>query len=153
MTFEEKVLKAHELDSAVEEAELNVANATNSLKSAKDARDALYLELLTEAKVKGVKDQQVEDLFITYFSKEDITWLNDEALLKKLQENKDTQFIKTTVKTTVSVDKNALKKAFKADEAIKEEYKEYYGNKLIEYVIVTTSENHEKMLEHIKEGK
>jgi len=153
MSLNEKVVKAKTLDDSIESLELQKKELEEKIKTLTEERDSVYLELLTEAKEKHIKDEKVNDLFLTYFSREDVTWLDDAGLLKKLQENKATDFIKVTTKVTTSIDKNALKKAFKTNESLKETYKDYYGTKLTEYVTVTTEENHAKMLEHIEENK
>ena len=153
MTLNEKVIKAKTLDDEIESLENQKKELEEKIKSLNSERDEIYSDLLVEAKNAGIKDEKLNDLFLTYFSKEDVTWLDDAGLLKKLQENGANEFIKTVTKTTVSVDKNALKKAFKSNESLREEYKAFYGNKLIEYVTVTTEENHTKMLGHIEENK
>ena len=153
MTLEQKVINANDLDLLIETLEKQKEELEELIKVEKEKRDLIFSELLAEAKAANIKDEKLGKYFLTYFSKEDITWLDDAGLLKKLQENNATDFIKVTTKVTTSVDKNALKKAFKANESLKEEYKDYYGSKLIEYVTVTTEENHTKMLEHIEEGK
>jgi hypothetical protein len=149
----EKVVRAKTLDNEIESLEQQKKELDDKLKVLTSTREAVYLDLLKDVKEQGIKDQQVNDLFVTYFSKEDVTWLDDSGLLKKLQENGAKDYIKVVTKTTTSIDKNALKKAFKTDESLKETYKDYYGTKLIEYVTVTTEENHKKMLEHIEGNK
>lgn len=153
MTLNEKVIKAKSLDDEIEALENQKKELEEKIKAMNLERDEVYSNLLIEAKNVGIKDKKLNDLFLTYFSKEDITWLDDAGLLKKLQENGATEFIKVVTKTTTSIDKNALKKAFKTNQSLKEEYKDFYGNKLIEYVTVTTEENHTKMLNHIEENK
>lgn len=148
MTFEEKVQAAKSVDSFISMLEEQIAMSKKTLEETMPDRDAIYASLLKDVKDKGIKDEKVNDLFVTYFSKEDITWLDDEGLLKKLQENAAGEFIKT--KVVASVDKNALKKAFKTNKELRESYKDFYGTKLTEYVTVTTEENHSKMLDAIK---
>jgi len=154
LSFEEKVKAAKAVDSLIAEMEAQIESCKQTIAECTPDRDAIYASLLEDVKSKGVKDydEQVDDLFVTLFSKEDVAWLDDAGLLKKLQENGDYGFIKTTTKITTSVDKNALKKAFKSNESLKEAYKDFYGTKLTEYVTVTTEENHAKMLEHISEN-
>ena len=153
MELFEKVIKAKSLDDEIEALENQKKELEEKLKSLNESRDSVYLDLLSDVKEQGIRDQQINDLFVTYFSEEDVTWLDDAGLLKKLQENKANEFIKVVTKTTTSIDKNALKKAFKTNESLKETYKDYFGTKLTEYVTVTTKENHTKMLEHIEESK
>ena len=149
MTLDEKVIKANKLDTEIEDLEKQIKELQEKINTLKPERDSLYLEVLAEAKEKKIKDQKVADLFVTYFSKDEITWLDDVGLLAALRANNDTAYIKVTTKTTTSVDKTALKKAFKTNESLKETYKPFCGNKLTEYVTITTDENHTKMLEHM----
>lgn len=149
-SFEELVSIAKSADDTISKLEESIKNMQETLKTVEEKRVEIFAKLLEMSKKKKLKDEKVNDLFVTYFSKEDITWLDDAGLLKKLQENKANEFIKVTTKVTTSIDKNALKKAFKTDEALKESYKDFYGTKLTEYVTVTTEENHSKMLECIK---
>ena len=153
MTLNEKVIKAKSLDDEIEALENQKKELEEKLKAINSERDEVYSDLLIEAKNARIKDEKLNDLFLTYFCKEDVTWLDDAGLLKKLQENGATEFIKVVTRTATSIDKNALKKAFKTNQSLKEEYKAFYGNKLTEYVTVTTEENHKKMLGHIEENK
>ena len=153
MSFEELVSIAKSTDDTISNLEESIKNMQDTLKAIEEKRVEIFAKLLSTVKEKNIKDEKINDLFVTYFSKEDITWLDDAGLLKKLQENGANEYIKVVTKTTTSVDKNALKKAFKTNEALKESYKDFYGTKLTEYVTVTTEENHAKMLEHIAEGK
>lgn len=154
MELKEKVSQAKQLDDEIETLKKQKEELEAKIKTVSEERDNLYLDLLEEAKKAKIEDQGFDNnLFLTYFSKLDVTWLDDEGLLKKLQENNALEFIKTVVKTTVSVDKKALKAAFKTNKHLREDYKPFYGYKKIEYVTVTTKQNHDKMIEHIVEHK
>ncbi len=153
MTLEEKVKHASDLDLLLKSLEEQKALLEENIKKVTAEREDVFTDLLEETKKANIKDQKLGDYFLTYFSKEDVTWLDDAGLLKKLQENQALQFIKVTTKTTTSIDKTALKKAFKLDENLKQQYKQFYGSKMIEYVTVTNEENHTKMLEHISSNK
>ena len=148
MTFEELVKFAKQTDDFISALEEQKKNIDEGICLAQEQRAEIFSKLLELTKEKKIKDEKVDDLFITYFSKEDITWLDDAGLLKKLQENGANEYIKVVTKTTTSVDKNALKKAFKTNAELKESYKDFYGTKLTEYVVVTTEEKHQRMLEH-----
>ena len=88
-------------------------------------------------------------LFANLFSKNEFSYGDEKALLSKLQEMNLSQYVKTVTKTTVSIDKNALKKDLKVNTSLKEDLKDFVGDRVVEYVTVTTAENHQKMLEHI----
>lgn len=158
MILNEDVAKRFAYTREIENIDAQIEALNARKKVVEESLKKLNASLLSSVKeAKGNdKDYDVEfdkGLFLTYFAKEDITWLDDAGLLKKLQENKADKYIKVTVKTTTSIDKNALKKAFKTDEALREQYKDFYGTKLTEYITVTDKESHDKMLEHIEDNK
>ena len=153
MSLEELVRFAKSTDDSIKSFEQLKNNIEETLKLAQEQRAKIFARLLTIAKEKHIKDEKVNDLFVTYFSKEEITWLDDAGLLAALMKNGATEFIKTVTTTKESVDKKELKKAFNRDTALKESYKDFYGTKLTEYVTVTTEENHNKMFEHMEEHK
>ena len=150
LKFEELVELAKSTDEKISALEEEIKTKQESLKSLEEERVSIFAKLLVMSKEKNLKDEKVNNLFVTYFCKEDVTWLDDVGLLKELTKNNAKEFIKTVTKTTTSIDKNALKKAFKTNDSLREQYKDFYGTKLTEYVTVTTEENHAKMLEHIK---
>ena len=152
MEVKELIKKAFELDSAVEALEKEQEELKQKHDALVSERDALYVTLLTTFKEKKLTEEVVDDLHAAYFSKEDVTWLDDNGLLQALKDNGASKYIKVTTKTTTSIDKNALKKAFKEDVKLKEQYQKFYGTKLIEYVTVSTEENYQKMLEHINDN-
>ena len=153
MTLEERILKAKEYDDKLEELVKEKEKIENAISLLEVQRDDLYNFILEEFKEKQLKEEKVDNIFATYFYREDVDWLDDAGLLKALQENNASQYISTKVTTKTSVDKKALKNAFKTDDALRETYKDFYGKKVIEYVTITTEENHQKMLEHIEASK
>ena len=92
-------------------------------------------------------------LFANLFSKNEFSYGDEKALLAKLQEMNLDKYIKVTTKTTTSLDKNTLKKDLKVDVSLKEDLKDFVGDRVVEYVTITSAENHQKMLEHIEESK
>lgn len=92
------------------------------------------------------------DLVASYFCKSEFSYGDEKALLSKLQEMKLDNYVKVTTKTTTSLDKVALKKDLKTNNELRESLKDYVGDRSTEYVVVTTSENHEKMSKHIEES-
>lgn len=101
-----------------------------------------------------VKDVTVEDLVATYFCKSEFSYGDETALLKHLKADKDlSKYVKVVTTVKESIDKTALKKDLKADANLKESLKDYVGDRTTEYVVVTTEENHKKMLEHVEENK
>lgn len=107
----------------------------------------LLLEAMKEAKSEEIT---TEDIVATYFSKENISYTSDKDVLTYLKENNYNDLI--TTKTTESLNKNALKKALKTDTGLNEALESMTIKSLTEWVVVTDSETHQKMLEHIEEN-
>lgn len=132
----------------------SIEKQINDLKAELDQIDN-YIEecsndLLKQMKSSETKVLEVENLVAETFSKEDVGYTSDKDVLEYLKSNGYNQYIRT--KVTESLDKNPLKKAIKTDEALAKGLDNLTIKTLTEYVVVTTKENHQKMLEHI-EGK
>ena len=154
------------LISSIMNLQTQIENKTTELNKLTEELAALNdsLKLDKEELLKMMKaDEEVETrahyddgvyLFANLFSKNEFSYGDEKALLSKLQEMKLDKYIKVTTTTKTAVDKNALKKDLKTDTKLKEDLKDFVGDRLVEYVTVTTPENHQKMLEHIiKESK
>lgn len=138
-----------EIDSKTEEI-TKLQESKNELQNKLDLfNDNLLKEMITNKQT----EIKINNLVATYFSKNEFTYGDENALLNYLKDKGLNQYI--TVKTTTkeSINKNNLKKDLKSNEELKQSLKDFVGDKLIEYVVVTTEENHEKMLEHIEQGK
>ena len=114
------------------------------------------IQLKEEDLLKAMKDAKdtelvVNDIYATYFSKENVGYTSEKDVLNYLKENNYTTLISS--KTTESLNKNALKKNKKEDVNLSNALKDMTITSLTEWVVVTDKENHEKMLEHIEEGK
>lgn len=114
------------------------------------------IQLKEEALLNAMKDTKqtelvVNDIYATYFSKENVGYTSEKDVLNYLKENNYTTLI--TTKTTESLNKNAIKKALKEDAILNEALKNLTTTTLTEWVVVTDKENHEKMLEHIEENR
>lgn len=138
-----------EIDSKTEEI-TKLQESKNELQNKLDLFNDDLLKKMINNKETEIK---TNNLVATYFSKNEFTYGDENALLNYLKDKGLNQYI--TVKTTTkeSINKNNLKKDLKSNEELKQSLKDFVGDKLIEYVVVTTEENHEKMLEHIEQGK
>lgn len=123
----------------------------NELNATIDEDKLHLLNLMKEENREELKDGY--GLVAQYFKKNEFSYGDEKALLNKLRVLSLNQYIKFTTKVTESIDKNALKKDLKTDNELKETLKDFVGDKVTEYVVVTTEENHQKMLEHIEENK
>lgn len=113
--------------------------------------DELSAQLLSEMKSSEQIEVDVDDIVAQYFCKNEFSYGDEKALLAYLINNNMNNYI--TTKTTQAINKAALKKDLKANESLKESLNEFVGDKKTEYVVVTTKENHQRMLEHIEETK
>ena len=153
MTLNEKIKKVYDLKMKQEEIQAKQEELKQQLSELTQEQEKLSNEILVEMKINNVSEQDTDNLVAQYFSKNEFSYGDEKLLLSKLKELSLDKFIKTVTKTTTSIDKNNLKKELKADADLKETLKDYVGDRLVEYVVVTTKEKHERMLEHIEEGK
>ena len=153
MDLNEKIKKVYELKTKQEEIQAKQEELKQQLNDLAQEQEMLSSEILAEMKTNNVSEQDTDNLVAQYFSKNEFSYGDEKLLLSKLKELSLDKFIKTVTKTTTSIDKNNLKKELKVDADLKETLKDYVGDRLVEYVVVTTKENHEKMLEHIDNSK
>lgn len=153
MDLNEKIKKVYELKTKQEEIQAKQEELKQQLNELAQEQEKLSSEILVEMKTNNVSEQDTDNLVAQYFSKNEFSYGDEKLLLSKLKELSLDKFIKTVTKTTTSIDKNNLKKELKVDANLKETLKDYVGDRLVEYVVVTTKENHEKMLEHIDNSK
>ena len=153
MTLNEKIKKVYDLKMKQEEIQAKQEELKQQLSELTQEQEKLSNEILVEMKTNNVSEQDTDNLVAQYFSKNEFSYGDEKLLLSKLKELSLDKFIKTVTKTTTSIDKNNLKKELKVDADLKETLKDYVGDRLVEYVVVTTKEKHERMLEHIEEGK
>ena len=116
---------------------------------------AAKVDILKEGLLKHMQSDEVDeyfnatsDLYATVMSKKNIGYTDESEVIKTLKDCGYTVYVKT--KTTESIDKTTLKKALKADAKLSELLKPMTIESTTTYVVVTTSDNHKKMLEHIE---
>ena len=153
MTLNEKIKKVYDLKMKQEEIQAKQEELKQQLNDLTQEQERLSNEILVEMKTNNVSEQDTDNLVAQYFSKNEFSYGDEKLLLSKLKELSLDKFIKTVTKTTTSIDKNNLKKELKVNVDLKESLKDYVGDRLVEYVVVTTKEKHERMLEHIEENK
>ena len=143
LIYEKKQVKEY-LESQIASAKTNMDKLDTEISS-------LSEELLAELKAGEVSEYINNGLFANVFAKENIGYTSDEAVLKYLKENNYSEYVKT--KVTESLDKRPLNKALKTDKKLAAALEAMTVKTTTEYVVVTNEENHQKMLEHIEEGK
>ena len=151
MTIEERIKKIHELQDSIKEKENTIAELKAGVAILGNELDTLNDELLQEMISDDKKEIKVNDLVASYFCKSEFSYGDEKALLQHLKDAGMSSYI--TTKTTESINKTALKKDLKTNQELKESLSEYVGDRKVEYVVVTTEENHQRMLEHIEEGR
>lgn len=151
--IEELMYEIFRLKKAAALVEASVADLKKIVADDNMQIDRLSLQLLNELTANNMTtyDWAAENLVVEKFVRENIAYTSDEDVLNYLKNNYASQYIKT--KITESLDKNALKKAIKTDTKLSEALESMTVKSSTEYVVVTDSENHKKMLEHINEQK
>ena len=141
----------YELDSIKTQLEAVISNLKSSLEAIDGRIESKKAELLLAMKSENVDvNTDVDNVVAAIFRKENIGYTSDTAVLEYLKSIGRDDLIK--VKTTESLDKVNLKKAIKADVSLSESLDSMTIRSTTEYVVVTSSENYQKMLEHINEG-
>lgn len=133
------------INKQIEELQAQATLKTNAIEEAK----ASLLSQMQKEKLEEYHDEE-HNLFAMVFNKTNIGYSSDSDVLAKLKGTEFAKFIK--VKTTEALDKNPLKKEIKANSKLEELLKPLIVETTTTYVVVTTGENHTKMLEHIEEN-
>ena len=147
----ELIKSAYELGQQKDALEAQAEEIKNNLTAVGEQIEKVKGQILTILKDSNENEVSIDDLFANVFRKENIGYTSDADVIKYLKENGYSKFVK--VKTTESLDKNPLKKELKLNESLAKALEGYTVKTLTEYVVVTNAENHQKMLEHINEGK
>lgn len=134
-----------------EKLEKDIAEIKEKIESLDKYIDQNSTELLNEMTLNDQTEYQHDDLIAERFVKESIGYTDEAAVLEYLKNTYDGKYIRT--KITESLDKNQLKKAIKSDNELAQALDSMTSRKTTEYVVVTTIENHQKMLEHMNESK
>lgn len=151
MTIEERIKRIHELQDSIKEKENAIAELKAGVAILDSELNTLNDELLHEMISNGNKEIKVDDLVASYFYKNEFSYGDEKALLQYLKDHSMNSYIIT--KLTESINKAALKKDLKTNKDLKESLNDFVGDRKVEYVVVTTEENHQKMLEHIENNK
>ena len=150
ITMEELIKQIFQLERSKkdkEEEQAKLKEDISNLDTEIQEKKKLLLNAMKEAKSNEIT---TDDIVATYFSKENINYTSDKDVLDYLKQNNYNDLI--TVKTTESLNKNALKKALKTDNNLNKALEDMTVKSITEWVVVTDSETHQKMLEHIEEN-
>ncbi len=152
MNLNEKINRVGQLMLYETNYDKQIEEATEAKARCTKEKEELLLSIKADMEEQKEESHESGDLVATYFSKKEFTWLDDKALLEKLKATPELlKYIST--KTTQSVNKNELKKAMKNNSSLQESLSQYVGDRASTYVVVTTKEKTEKMLEHIEANK
>ena len=149
MTLQEKIKKVHDLNTAKEVKVAEQTKLQEEITALDTEAGILLTEILSEMKSSESTEVKVDDLVAQYFCKNEFSYGDEKALLNYLIKNKMNKYV--TTKITQSINKKDLKKDLKLDSSLKESLSTFVGDKTTEYVVVTTEEKHQRMLEHIEE--
>ena len=152
MNLNEKINRVGQLMLLEKSYDEDISKLTEAKSLCTTEKDDLLAEIKADMEEQKEESHESGDLVATYFSKKEFAWLDDKALLDKLKATPELlKYIST--KTTQSVNKNELKKAMKDDSSLQESLSQYVGDRTSTYVVVTTKEKTERMLEHIEANK
>lgn len=132
----------------LEDKESKLKEEKAALSNEIDEKEKILLEKMKEANSKEI---DLGEIVATMFSKENVSYTSDKDVLNYLKEHDYNDLI--TTKITEALNKNNLKKALKTDEALSKALEEMTIKTTTDYVVVTSKENHMKMLEHIDNSK
>lgn len=145
----ELIKRIYELKEQIGDNESKMAELKSANAILESEYDELSAQLLAEMKEQDKAEVSVDDLVAQYFCKSEFSYGDEKALLNYFIDKGMTDYI--TLKTSQSLNKAALKKDLKTNESLKESLKDYVGDRKVEYVVVTTEEKHQRMLEHIED--
>lgn len=136
-----------QLKKSLEDVVVNIKSSIDSIDLKIEAKEKLLMEYMKQSNIEV--DSEVENLIAAIFKRENIGYTDEVEVLNYLKSTDRSDLIK--VKTTESLNKVALKKALKTDSALAEQLDGMTTKTVTEYVVVTTLDNYNKMLEHINE--
>lgn len=142
------IYELKELKKQLEDVVANIKSSITSIDSKIESKEKDLFNIMKTSEIDV--DTDVENVVAAIFKKENIGYTSDTAVLEYLKSIDRSDLIK--VKVTESLDKVALKKAIKADASLSESLDSMMIKSITEYVVVTSSDNYQKMLEHINEG-
>lgn len=146
MTFEEKANKAYELKSEYAEIEKQKKELDEKAKALEAEIDEINASLLSDMKANGAIESKVGDVYVNLMRRESIGYDDPDAVLGYLEANG----LGNLIRVKRELDKKAINKEVKCNGALAEALAGMTSKKVTEYVVVTDSENHRKMLEHIE---
>lgn len=154
MSLNSKIQEAYAIKKGMEIIDSDIEKLKNNKNELQKRLDELNLEILSEMVKEDKREIETEDhIFANHYTRTEFTYGDEKALLGYLQEYGLTDYYNIKTTTTVSINKNALKKALKTKQDLKESLKDFVGDKTTDYVVVVDAETHQKMLDHMEEGK
>jgi phage host-nuclease inhibitor protein Gam len=144
MELKEKINRSYELRNQLK-------NLEETKKKLEEELSVLDSELLESIKGSDKDELEFDGLFLNLFRRKSVAYDDEKAVLNYLKENGYSSLI--TIKTTESLNKNAIKKELKTNSLLNEALSSHTTEKVTEYITVTDAESHQKLFEHIEEGK
>lgn len=138
-------LKKEELEKQIEALKSQVTELDSNINEKKDE----LIKVMDDSAISTIDTDT--DLNAMIFSKENVAYKNEAEVISWLKQNCQSDLIR--IKTTESLDKTAIKKAIKNNPDLAADLDQFIEKTTTRWVVVTTKENHERMLEHINSGK
>lgn len=147
------IKQIYEIQEEINSKKDEINKLKESELSLEDKLNELNTILLTNMVSENKSEIQTDNLIALYFRKNEFSYGDETALLNYLKNNGLDKYVAVKTTTKESINKNSLKKDLKINSELKESLKDFVGDRVTEYVVVTTEENHKKMLEHIENAK
>lgn len=148
MTLNENVSKAYSLREQKKALEAQIEELSVQVKNIEDQLKPIDAELLKSIKKEKKDELEFDGLFLNLFCKTSNGYTNESDVIKYLKSNN----LNDCVSVKESIAKKELNKKLKADADLKNALSKYIIESKTEYITVTDKENHDKMLEHIKDN-
>lgn len=148
MTFEEKVGRAYELRKEASEIERRKGELNARAKEIEAEADAINASILSDMKGIGAVESKVGDIFVNVMRRESIGYDDADSVIDYLESNG----LERLIRVKREINKAAINKEVKSNKPLAEALAGMTSRKVTEYVVVTDSESHQSMLEHIAKG-
>ena len=148
MTFEEKVGRAYELRKEASEIERRKGELNARAKEIEAEVEAINASILSDMKDIGAVESKVGDIFVNVLRRESIGYDDADSVIAYLESNG----LDRLIRVKREINKMAINKEVKLNKPLAEALAKMTSRKVTEYVVVTDSESHQSMLEHIAKG-
>lgn len=147
---DERIKKIYELKKQKDALDEQLNKLKEKIDSISKTIDEETPNVLTDILSEGLSSYKhpTEDIVVTLCHNTSTDYKDEKSVLDYLLEN-----YPELVKTTHKIDKKGTNKEIKTNMSLKESLNNFLETKTTQYVVITSSENTEKMLQHMVEDK